>query len=89
MYQYAPKFVLNSIEVYGKSVPISKFAKAEDIPRLLFKLYCETDTKDCLAGNTKLMKQFFGSAQKGSKIMNQLFDKEWEALKYSVATKDT
>ena len=81
--------MLNSIEVYAMSVPISRFAKDEDIPRLLFKMYCETDTKEQLAGNKELMKQFFGSAQKGFKIMNQLSDKEWEALKYSVSTKDT
>ena len=88
MYEFPPKFVLNSIEIFGSEVPISSFAKNEDIPRLLFKMYCKSCTKDQLAKNTEIMKSFFGCAKKGSAIMNKVTDGEWDRFKWSVSTND-
>ena len=88
MYEFAPKFVLNSVEIFRKAVPVSSFAKDDDIPRLVFKMYCKTYTKSELAKNSEIMKSFFGCAQKGSAIMNKVTDAEWDRLKWSVSTKD-
>ena len=88
MYEYVPKFVLNSIEIFGSEVPVSSFAKVEDIPRLVFKMYCKSYRKDELAKDSNMMESFFGSAKKGSAIMNKMTDAEWNRLKWSVSTKD-
>ena len=87
MYQYVPHFRFNSLQVLGQKVPLSLMAKDSEIPRLLFKMFCEDKSKEELANDADLMFKFFGCKQKGSRVMDELPEDDWLMLKNSVSAK--
>ena len=89
MYKYAPTFVFNDLTVHDKTVPISFLAHDVDIPRLIFKMFSLTKTKEDLAKDDNKMKLFFGCVKTGRTILNDITEDEWYKLRYSVATQDS
>ena len=89
MYKYSPTFVFNDLTIHGKTVPISFLAHNVDIPRLIFKMFSLTKTKEDLAKEDDKMKLFFGCVKTGRTILNEITEDEWYKLRYSVATQDS
>lgn len=72
-------FVFRNVHGTEDPAPLNKFLLDEDCVYILKRCY-QDNTKNELADDECVMKNFFGSAGIGKRVLGEISDEMWEAM---------